>query len=1082
MADINIQMKNKIGETWNKLFPKTKISLVEGLPAKLDDVDTRLNAAATKTEVNAKIGVVNEQLAETAKKSEVHSLSVNKAEKTYVDMKIASVASGSPKGVYPTLAALQSDIPAGNSNTYVVTEDGKWYFFNNESGWTAGGKYQSTGLEEGVVNTSNVGEIDASKIKIASVSVDEAVISMYKKMNPYYYGIVTDGNVEGLLTIANYKNNNATVAKNASINGVVLQTLLPDESIINNVYGNLYDAIRFKTLTSSGVIMSSDSARCYYLVSSNNYRTTTNMYNAFASIPKFKPETQLNFSTNVNNFIGYHTNHRIELNVTKTEVVAAGHAFDAAGVKDYMDTLEDFDIYIRRTTTIESIVPFYLLVDSLSVLKDSDTSLSFNLFKKEASLIDAAKKTYSAFMTNDIAENYNNSIVKLYMTFERGECKDETHILVRDKEGNVYPHQWEDDLHVNYKYQDNFGRYTDGSLRSGTIYIIDSFSSADTSKMYYVDVYEMQVTKYAESVTSAISDGTTTITANGCTFDFKAASKYLLQTYTQGESVYTLIQDVAYKKTLAADFSLTTDMSTAVTGKTIAGSGVIFKTLEVKLTNGLFDVIVRTKIFNNGHFEYSTIWKAKRLINATECYGIKTKFSFSAAEDAVYDNIRGGYRWASNGLLKSARVIYAHGDWARDATDPPQPRYREFILWSPSVNGNTSIKRLLAGWEYNSNDIPANIAKGEVFANKVMINLAGYSDSHDKEDARIYNPLISRLTDKTVFTLKRELLKLVAETNVNLQMDYERNYPSGGYTTAGKIALYKAYGMGNLTALNQEFKGYINSIGGNTSEAFWAKYVANDLRITYTSRWLLPPAIMLLDEYKSLNNAIEIEYYENVIKNYANVVYNAFVEKGFLGITYSSESAPANVTGCGMRALATALKIEDNPNWRTAYNGLETYLTSFERVENVIYDSSSATTPIYNYLHYTTYAMFEYLLAAESINKQPIATSIQYVLNATSAYGALKEQEYCISKSRRGALHTYGYVIMLLALKDNPSRLAQAVAVAKHFASQAKVEGGHMFPTDNFELTPAGYSSTAPFAIQVFGEIMQRLLNSNIKL
>lgn len=65
MADINIQMKNKIGETWNKLFPKTKISLVEGLPAKLDDVDTRLNAAATKTEVNAKIGVVNEQLAET---------------------------------------------------------------------------------------------------------------------------------------------------------------------------------------------------------------------------------------------------------------------------------------------------------------------------------------------------------------------------------------------------------------------------------------------------------------------------------------------------------------------------------------------------------------------------------------------------------------------------------------------------------------------------------------------------------------------------------------------------------------------------------------------------------------------------------------------------------------------------------------------------------------------------------------------------------------------------------------------------------------------------------------------------------
>jgi hypothetical protein len=66
MPDINIQMKNKIGETWNKLFPKTKINLVEGLPAKLDDVDSKLTAAATKAETDAKLAVVNEQLADMA--------------------------------------------------------------------------------------------------------------------------------------------------------------------------------------------------------------------------------------------------------------------------------------------------------------------------------------------------------------------------------------------------------------------------------------------------------------------------------------------------------------------------------------------------------------------------------------------------------------------------------------------------------------------------------------------------------------------------------------------------------------------------------------------------------------------------------------------------------------------------------------------------------------------------------------------------------------------------------------------------------------------------------------------------------
>jgi hypothetical protein len=54
---------------------------------------------------------------------------------------ISSVASGSPKGTYINLAALQAAFPTGNTNIYVTLNDGHWYYYN--SGWQDGGLYQS---------------------------------------------------------------------------------------------------------------------------------------------------------------------------------------------------------------------------------------------------------------------------------------------------------------------------------------------------------------------------------------------------------------------------------------------------------------------------------------------------------------------------------------------------------------------------------------------------------------------------------------------------------------------------------------------------------------------------------------------------------------------------------------------------------------------------------------------------------------------------------------------------------------------------------------------------------------------------
>lgn len=64
---------------------------------------------------------------------------------TNLQTMISSIASGSPKGVYATLADLETAFPTGADGIYVVSADGHWYYWNGLA-WTSGGVYQATQL------------------------------------------------------------------------------------------------------------------------------------------------------------------------------------------------------------------------------------------------------------------------------------------------------------------------------------------------------------------------------------------------------------------------------------------------------------------------------------------------------------------------------------------------------------------------------------------------------------------------------------------------------------------------------------------------------------------------------------------------------------------------------------------------------------------------------------------------------------------------------------------------------------------------------------------------------------------------
>jgi inosine-uridine nucleoside N-ribohydrolase len=140
------------------------------------------NDAKDTAGIASQVESLSSSLAQKAKQSDLDVANTNiakKADKTYVDSVTQSIASGAPKGTYATLSALQTAFPTGTTGIYLVTADGKWYYWSG-SAWTAGGIYQSTGIAPNSVTDDKIASgVDITKLK--QVSVKTSGINLFDK-------------------------------------------------------------------------------------------------------------------------------------------------------------------------------------------------------------------------------------------------------------------------------------------------------------------------------------------------------------------------------------------------------------------------------------------------------------------------------------------------------------------------------------------------------------------------------------------------------------------------------------------------------------------------------------------------------------------------------------------------------------------------------------------------------------------------------------------------------------------------------------------------------------------------------------
>lgn len=123
------------------------LDVQEEINKKLDDMAedgslTALISVYLTPYINEMNDNINNKFSE---QDETIATAVGQQNATIADIQheVQSLASGSPAGVYASVAALTAADP-DHSKIYVVTADGKWYYYNGS--WTAGGTYQASGI------------------------------------------------------------------------------------------------------------------------------------------------------------------------------------------------------------------------------------------------------------------------------------------------------------------------------------------------------------------------------------------------------------------------------------------------------------------------------------------------------------------------------------------------------------------------------------------------------------------------------------------------------------------------------------------------------------------------------------------------------------------------------------------------------------------------------------------------------------------------------------------------------------------------------------------------------------------------
>ncbi|WP_226035589.1 hypothetical protein [Aquibacillus saliphilus] len=719
------------------------------------------------------------------------------------------------------------------------------------------------------------------------------------------------------------------------------------------------------------------------------------------------------------------------------------------------------------------------LIDNLKAKNYTDKAIEKIKQKLEIDNYQHLKK-YTVEVRNKTSVNYTNKQTQINTKFPIGLVKNEKCLVVRDSSGNIIPHQWEDDRDVKLSYDSNRGRYSDGSLKAGYIWI-ESSILAGASAVFEVVVYPDEVSEHSQVVTGSVDETDVTLDNGTILMSFPESKFYELQEINNNGNIEKMLNRIQIGYSGVNYLVAATNYRNVSTE--INGSGVIYK--EFKGVNmffkdgiDLWQVTYRTRLFKNGIIKQRVDFKNMKDLLASEVTNAMNRFAFTGTH-----TLAGGVTqtsWTQNTTKRTAVIVSAVGDEPRGGNDIPTIYAHAQIVANSPLSGDFEM---LAGFKSNNNT--ADITSGRTYTSQYEINMVGV-DTAQNELTRSLNTLIGSITDKMPITLKNDILQKTGQVTKHLlDYYYDRygNTPVNGLhpPTAAKLGLHKLYGDYTLDELSAEYKNTLSTLYGEiTIASLWDQRKVDAFSLDIAGR-LFPLAYEFYKEYTKLNNQTEVNFYEGIIEAYTEMLCSSYEQQGFIGLVYTTGNN-SNANAMGLHGIALGLKVKDiayanYTRWLNIYDANLVIFQEFIRGENILVDLKTQGLSVANYYHYALFAMYEYSRACDLMGSEPILDLTSYGMTGASAYGGLKEEQYCVSSARRGTHLTYSYLAYLLTKSGGVSEKEQSNAVLEHLINQNKPLAGTEFPLDNFWNPTSTENGSICITTQSFGSLIDYLIN-----
>lgn len=812
--------------------------------------------------------------------------------------------------------------------------------------------------------------------------------------------------------------------------------LLAGDYFSDGVRKTFYRPIRVKSLTHASTSEEDSVFRVVYTAPFADESFSTSRYEAIDESGVLSPTTYLSApNVTVPSSALHGENGNVIISVPKETLSSDGFPVNSAGALSWVNDKASNSVLRIRVNSLQSELFDSLIVSSPGALSivitttgrnlQSDYAISptFNInvrtTSKSKNYSDSGYIRYGADVVNNLEEDYVNRPVEIKVNFPCGEVAGGSSIIIEDDSGNLIDGQFIEEFDVNSRKQLSHGYWSDGSLRSGSLFFIDTIP-AKSKKHYTIKAYQSQVKAYALPVVAKDATGYR-ITAGAIEYSFPQSNGFQLASVNDG-GVTKNVRYGMYQITKKADGTLQDSVFVPNRCKiSICNNGPVFTEVETVVYNrpmenspeGVLKSRIRTRMYKNGIVSIRAATSATTDIPANILFGAMSRTEIGVVSPVINTSLCNA-TWTNPTTSKreSVSTLYANGDVHRDGTNygPNRPVDVRIIKLSEA------LIRVYAGWGYQNVTTCPAVPAGWTWTHEIMINNDEAAESLTSVAAFNHNrPIgVSGVAVHPYVTQQR-----AADKIAELCMGYTRYWLNdttssevgspyrNGY--AAELVNFVKYGIGDFDAIYNDFINYCaTNYGGITN--LGAKYSAGSLLLQFASRTIAPPIWWLYKLADQRGDADKVATLKTGIFNLATALKNKFIAQG--GIPLQGNQAGignSNSNGTGYRFIAMAVGSgqDGDGSFALTLDGLDGVLTTkFMPVKNILSDGVGDALPATHYLHYQAYAYNNYMQGVKASNRENKINMGGFFLNSMASYGAPKDIDYCISESRRGIVDT----------------------------------------------------------------------------